>query len=71
MGLVFGEDLFVSTMVSALDHPVLDVNAFIPEWKADLFIQPGASVDTLRSRQLDLLHPLKDNSWAQSVRNEI
>jgi hypothetical protein len=71
MGLVFGEDLFVSTMVWALGHPVLDINEFIPEWKAELFIQPGALVDTLRSRQLDLLHPLKDNEWAQSVRNEI
>ncbi len=71
MGLLFHDDLFLSTMVWALGHPVLDIKEFIPEWKADLFIQRGTPVDTLRSRQLDLLHPLKDNAWAESVRNEI
>lgn len=71
MGLLFHDDLFLSTMVWALGHPVSDINEFIPEWKADLFIQCGTPVDRLRSRQLDLLHPLKDNAWAQSVRNEI
>jgi hypothetical protein len=70
-GLVFGEDVFVNTLVRALGHPVFDINEFIPEWKADLFIQRDTPVDTLRSRQLDLLHPLKDNAWAQSVRIEM
>lgn len=71
MGLLFQDDLFLSTMVWALGHPLSDINEFIPEWKADLFIQRGTPVDTLRSRQLDLLHPLKDNAWAQSVRRDM
>lgn len=71
LGLLFHDDVFLSTTVRALGHPVLDINEFMPEWKAELFIQRDTPVDTLRSRQLDLLHPLKDNAWAQSVRIEM
>lgn len=67
-GLIFQDDLVLTAMVKALGHAVLDISDVVDNFKCELFLAENATAADVIERGLDLVHPLKDNDWAHSLR---
>jgi hypothetical protein len=70
-GLIFGDDLFIGIMAKALRHPLYDVKDIDPNFKADIFLHEGVTVNEIKDAGYYFVHPLKDRPWAHALRREI
>lgn len=70
-GLIFAEDVFITIMVKALDHPIYDVKDIDPNFKAAIFLHEGTAIEGIKNKGYYLIHPLKDRPWANILRKEI
>lgn len=71
LGLVFGEDVITNAAVWAVGHRVIDVGELVPDWDFEHFLTPGTTAADLVGRSPYYLHPLKDEAWANALRDEL
>jgi hypothetical protein len=70
-GLIFAEDVFITIMVKALDHPLYDLKDIHPNFKSNIFLNEDATIDDIKDEGYYLVHPLEDRPWANALRQDI
>ena len=71
IGLVFGEDLLLSILITAIGHPMTAFTDIDPDFKCALFLDESSSSAEVRAQRLYYIHPVKDTPAGIQLRRDL